>query len=115
MTGPDVDDDRQGGESPPLASLLAYERQLDGDAFTRQVMGRAVRRSRRGWVLLGSLICSLAVAIGIRPDNFTFLSGIHLPLGTLSALAASVPAGGVIAMLLIAVLMIGASKTADSI
>jgi hypothetical protein len=115
MTRSDIHDDSERGEVPSLTSLLAYERQLDGHAFTRQVMGRAVHRGYRGWILFASTVCSLTVAIGIKPDNFTFLSGIRLPVGTLSAIAASVPAGGLVAMLLVGVLMVGASKTADSI
>lgn len=98
-----------------LESLLTYDSPLEGEAFTQQVMSRAVRRSQRGWVLAGSALCSVAVAMAIKPDRFTFVSQLHPPLHLLSDMAAAVPAGGMVALLLVAALVVGASKTADSI
>lgn len=115
MNGADNNDDRGALDSPSLDSLLAYKGQLQGEAFTCQVTSRAVRRSRRVWVLAGSALCSVAVAMAIKPDRFTFFSGFHLPLHLLSDMAAALHAGGMVALLLVAALVVGASKTADSI
>ena len=103
---------------PPLEELLAYDRHLEGEAFIRGVMGQAVRRShrrRRGWILGGSAVFALAVAMGIKPDNFTMFANLHLPLQRVGDLAAAVPASGLIVVLLITALVVGASKTVDSI
>jgi hypothetical protein len=99
---------------PPLDKLLAYDRHLEGEAFTRRVMGRAARRGHRGWILGGSALLSLAVVMGIKPDNFTMFADLHIPLHLLSV-AASVPMGGLVVALLIVALMVGTSKTVDSI
>lgn len=102
---------------PPLEKLLAYDRHLEGEAFTRRVMGQAARRSHRGhrgWILGGSALLSLAVVMGIKPDNFTMFADLHFPLHFLSD-AAAVPVGSLVAGLLVAALMVGASKTIDNI
>jgi hypothetical protein len=100
---------------PPLDKLLAYDRHLEGEAFTRTVMSRAARRSHRGWILGGSALLSFAVVMGIKPDNFTMFADFHLPLHFLSDAAASMSAGGLIAALLVAALVVGTGKTIDNI
>lgn len=99
---------------PPLDKLLAYDRHLEGEAFTRRVMIRTSRRGRRRWILGGSALVSLAVVMGIKPDNFTLLGDFHLPPVFLDA-TASVPAGGLVLVLLVTALVVGASKTVDSL
>lgn len=100
---------------PPLDELLAYDRHLEGEAFTRAVMSRTARRSHRAWILGGAALLSLAVAMAIKPDDFTLFADFHLPLHLLSDAAVSVSAGGLVAALLVAALVIGTSKTIDSI
>jgi multisubunit Na+/H+ antiporter MnhC subunit len=81
-------------------------------------MDQAVRRShrrRRGWILAGSAVLALAVVMGIKPDNFTMFADLHFPLQRVGDLAAAVPASGLIVVLLITALVIGASKTVDNL
>jgi hypothetical protein len=99
---------------PPLDKLLAYDRHLEGEAFTRKVMAQAARRGHRGWILGGSALLSLAVAMGIKPDNFTMFADLRLPLHLLDNVAASVSASGLVAALLVAALVVGTGKTIDS-
>jgi hypothetical protein len=99
---------------PPLDKLLAYDRHLEGEAFTRRVMTRAARRGHRGWILGSSALLSLAIVMGIKPDNFTMFADLRLPLHFLSDVTASVSAGGLVAALLVAALVVGTGKTIDS-
>ncbi|APG05678.1 hypothetical protein BJI69_18405 [Luteibacter rhizovicinus DSM 16549] len=100
---------------PPLDELLAYDRHLEGEAFTRRVMGRAARRGHRGWILGGSILLALAVVLGIKPDHFTMFADIQLPWHVLSDVVATVPTGGLVVALAVVALMVGAGKTVDSL
>jgi hypothetical protein len=100
---------------PPLDELLAYDRHLEGEAFTRSVMARAARRSHRVWILGGSMLLAVAVVVGIKPDHFTMLTDIRLPWHVLSDVVATVPTGGLVAALAVAALMVGAGKAVDGL
>lgn len=103
-------------KGPNLEQLLRYERHLEGETFTRNVLAIAARRRhRRAWILLGALGLATAATVAIKPDKFTFISNLHLPLQDVSASVATLPAGGLLAMLLVSILIIGISKTVNSI
>ena len=78
---------------PPLDELLAYDRHLEGEAFTRSVMARAARRSHRVWILGGSMLLAVAVVVGIKPDHFTMLTDIRLPWHVLTSSPRCQPVG----------------------
>ncbi|QQP97289.1 hypothetical protein [Lysobacter enzymogenes] len=100
---------------PGLDQLLGYERHLEGEAFTRNVLAAAAQRRRsRRWILLGSAAVAAAATLALKPEKFTFLSNIELPQGVSESVAA-LPVSGLLAMLLVSLLVVGISKTVDSI
>lgn len=103
-------------KGPSLEQLLRYERHLEGEAFTRNLLAVAVRRRhRRTWILLGSAVSAMATTVAVKPDNFTFFSNLQMPLQGVIEAAAALPAGGLLAMLLVSLLVMGMSKTVNSI
>jgi hypothetical protein len=104
------------GELPSMESLLAYRQHLDGNEFTQNVIRAAGRRRRIRIGILGAApVASLAVAMAIRPDHFTFLQAFRLPLHMAGDIAATLPMVGLVAMSVVLILVIGTSKTIDSI
>lgn len=75
----------------------------------------AQRYQRRVWVLAGAAILAIAAFLTIKPEQFTFFSNFNLPLQGVSESLAALPAGGVLAMLLVSFLVVGISNTVDSI
>ena len=103
-------------KGPSLEQLLSYERHLEGEAFTRNVLAVAThRRHRRAWILLGAVVSATAATVAVKPDKFTFLSNLQLPLQGVGETVATLPAGGLMAMLLVPLLVMGMSKTVNSI
>jgi hypothetical protein len=103
-------------KKPGLEQLLSYERHLEGEAFTRNVLAvEARRRRRRAWILTGAVVSATAATVAVKPDEFTFLSNLHLPLQGVSESMTMLPAGGLLAMLLVSLLVMGISKTINSI
>ncbi|WP_250464914.1 hypothetical protein [Microbulbifer litoralis] len=101
---------------PSLEQLLSYKRHLEGDAFTRNVLDDAFRRRNlRRWVLLGTTLSATATTIAVKPDKFTFLSNLQLPLRGVGEAVTALPIGGLMAMLLVSLLVMGMSKTINGI
>lgn len=103
-------------KGPGLEQLLSYERHLEGEAFTRSVLAATARRGRRrSWILTGAVVSATAGTIAVKPDEFTVFSNLHLLLQGVSESIATLPAGGLLAMLLVSLLVMGISKTINSI
>lgn len=103
-------------EPPSMESLLAYRQHLNGNDFTQNVIRAAGRRRRIRIGILGATpVASLAVAMAIRPDHFTILQAFSLPLHMAGDIAATLPMVGLVAMSVVLILVIGTSKTIDSI
>lgn len=116
MTGTNSGTGRNGQALPSMEQLLRYNRQLDGDAFTRQVLAVAAhRRRRRVWILSAAAALAPVAIIAIKPDKFSYFSNLHFPLQGVSETVAALPVGGLLAMLLVSILVMGVSKTVDSI
>lgn len=103
-------------KGPSLEQLLSYERHLEGESFCRNVLAVAARRRhRRAWILTGAVASATATTAAVMPDEFTVLSNLRLPLQGVSESMAMLPAGGLLAMLLVSLLVMGISKTINSI
>lgn len=101
---------------PPLDLVLRYEQHLNGDSFVRGVMNAAARRrKRRGIVLTASLAVSTTITIAIMPENFTLPWHLGAGMERIGDIAASFSSGGITAIFLASILLIGASRTIDNI
>lgn len=108
-------DDRERGASA-VAHMLAYRSPLDGGDFIRSVTTKAVRRRRhRGWVFGGALTMASAVALAMRPTHFDPPPAMAGLLHETTRIVGSVHSGGLLAMVLVVVLCLSASKAMDSI
>lgn len=116
MSGSNTGTGQFGRRSPTLEQQLRYERQLEGETFTRSVLSAvARRRQRRAWVLVGAAASSVATTAIVRPEEFTFLPSLRLPVQDIGETFAALPIGGLLTMLLVSLLVVGVSKTIDSI
>ena len=108
----DADDDAL----PSLDRVLRYENHLPGGAFVNGVMKTAARRRRRRNLVLGaSAAISAALTAAIMPENFALPWNLDVVLERVGDGAASVSSGGLMALLLATILLIGASRTIDNI
>jgi hypothetical protein len=108
----DADDDAM----PSLDRVLRYEKHLSGEAFVNNVMNTTARRRRRRSLVLGaSAAVSAALTVAIMPDNFELPWNLGVVVERIGDNAAFVSSGGLMALLLATILLIGTSRTIDNI
>ena len=115
MNGPNAE--RRGQAGLSIEQLLSYERHIDdGEAFCKNVLATIARRNRRrGWILGGAAMLAPAMAMAIKPEEFSFLSNLRPVLAGAGQIVEVMPAGGLMAMLVIGLLLFGVTKTVDSL
>lgn len=108
-------DDRERGPSA-VAHLLAYHAPLDGGDFIRKVAARAAgNRRRRNWLLGGAMALASATVAVVRPEEFNAPPVLADLLHETVRIAGSVPSAGLLAMLVVVTLCLGASRAIDGI
>ena len=116
MIGSTPDSDWQDPEDPSMEQLLGYRSQLHGSVFVEQVLGSIAQHDRRRRrVLVGATLLAPLVALALKPEEFSLLSKLRLPLQGMGEAMATLPLGSLTGIALVCVLLVGVARTVDSI
>ncbi len=99
-----------------LDQVLGYEKHLPGEVFASGVMKAAARRRKRRSLVLGVFAAvSTATTVAIMPEHFALPWNLGVALERIGSSGITASSGGLMALLIATILVIGASRTIDNI